>query len=146
MGFSRQEYWSGLLHPPPGDLCDPGMEPKSPVAPELQADSLALSHRGRPYISSMFSMDSECSCSVHFTFCYLELSTAGIDPHPMGNATESRDPGSRNTLICVCCLVTKSRPTLCNPVDRSMPGSSVHGISQARILEWVTISFSRGSS
>ena len=37
-------------------------------------------------------------------------------------------------------------PTLCDPVDYSPPGSSVHGILQARILEWVAISFSRGSS
>ena len=44
------------------------------------------------------------------------------------------------------CLVTPSRPTLCDPVDCSPPGSSVHGILQARILEWVVISFSSGSS
>ena len=37
-------------------------------------------------------------------------------------------------------------PTLCDPMDSSLPGSSVHGIFQARVLEWVTISFSRGSS
>ena len=37
-------------------------------------------------------------------------------------------------------------PTLCDSVDCSPPGSSVHGILQARILEWVAISFSRGSS
>ena len=37
-------------------------------------------------------------------------------------------------------------PTLCDPVDCSLSGFSVHGILQARILEWVTISFSRGSS
>ena len=37
MGFSRQEYWSGELVPSPGDLSDPGIEPKSPT---LQADSL----------------------------------------------------------------------------------------------------------
>ena len=36
--------------------------------------------------------------------------------------------------------------TLCDPVDCNLPGSSVHGILQARILEWVAISFSRGSS
>ena len=35
MGFSRQECWSGLPCPPPGDLPDPGMEPTSPVSPEL---------------------------------------------------------------------------------------------------------------
>ena len=43
-------------------------------------------------------------------------------------------------------LVTQSCPTLSNPVDCSLPGSSVHGLLQARILEWVTIPFSRGSS
>ena len=43
-------------------------------------------------------------------------------------------------------LVTKSHLTLCHPMDCSPPGSSVRGISQARILEWVAISFSRGSS
>ena len=42
-------------------------------------------------------------------------------------------------------LVTKSCPTLCDPVDSSPPGSSVHGILQARILEWVAIPFSRES-
>ena len=44
--FSRQEYWSGLSCPPPGDLLDPGMEPASPVSPALQVDSLPLSHKG----------------------------------------------------------------------------------------------------
>ena len=43
MGFSRQEYWSGLPCPPPGDLPDPGIKPGSPA---LQADSLLLSHQG----------------------------------------------------------------------------------------------------
>ena len=37
MGFSRQEYWSGLPFPSPGDLTDPGIEPRSPA---LQADSV----------------------------------------------------------------------------------------------------------
>ena len=48
MGFSRHEYWSALPCPSPGNLPDPGMEPVSPVAPALQADSLPLSHRGSP--------------------------------------------------------------------------------------------------
>ena len=46
MGFPRQEYWSGLSFPPPGDLPDPGIKPASPVSPALQADSLPLSHLG----------------------------------------------------------------------------------------------------
>ena len=43
-------------------------------------------------------------------------------------------------------LVAQSCLTLCNSMDYSPPSSSVHGILQARILEWVAISFSRGSS
>ena len=39
--------------------------------------------------------------------------------------------------------VAQSCPTLCDPMDSSQPGSSVHGIFQTRILEWVAISFSR---
>ena len=42
--------------------------------------------------------------------------------------------------------VTQSCPTLCDPMDCSLPGTSVHGILQARVLKWVAISFSRGSS
>ena len=42
--------------------------------------------------------------------------------------------------------VAQSCPTLCDPIDCSPPGSFLHGILQARILEWVAISFSRGSS
>ena len=42
--------------------------------------------------------------------------------------------------------VAQSGLTLCDPVDCSPPGSSVHGILQARILEWVAVSFSKGSS
>ena len=44
------------------------------------------------------------------------------------------------------CLVAQSCLTLCNPMDCSPPGSSHHGILQARILEWVVMPFSRGSS
>ena len=50
-------------------------------------------------------------------------------------------------VVCLClCLVAHLWPTLCNPLDCSLPGSSVHGIFQARILEWVAIFFSKGSS
>ena len=47
--------------------------------------------------------------------------------------------------VCVC-STAQSCPTLCNPIDYSLPGSSVFGVFQARILEWVVISSSRGSS
>ena len=42
MGFSRQQYWSGLSFPTPGDLPNPGIEPASPAAPALQPDSLLV--------------------------------------------------------------------------------------------------------
>ena len=47
--------------------------------------------------------------------------------------------------MIVLCSVAQSCPTFCDPMNWSLPDSSVHGISQARILEWVAISFSRGS-
>ena len=48
MGFSRQEYWSGLPFPSPGDLPDPGIKPRSPV---LQADALLSEPPGKPITS-----------------------------------------------------------------------------------------------
>ena len=44
MGFSRQEYWSGLSCPPPGDLLDPGIEPVSSTAPALAGGFLPPAH------------------------------------------------------------------------------------------------------
>ena len=49
-------------------------------------------------------------------------------------------------LMSVCVLVTQLCPTLCDPMDYSPPGFSVHGILQARILEWIAIPFSRVTS
>ena len=45
MQFSRQQYWSSWPFPPPGDLSNPGIEPMSPAAPALQANSVPWSHR-----------------------------------------------------------------------------------------------------
>ena len=90
MGFSRQEYWSGLPFPSPRDLPNPGIKPECPA---WQAGSLPL--------------------------CYL---------------------GSPIAFMCVCSV------PLCNRMDYDPPGSSVHGILQARILEWVAMPSSMGSS
>ena len=58
MGFSRQEYWSGLPFPSPGDLPNTGIEPRSPA---LQADSLPTLLRGKPimylFIIYVFSFE-----------------------------------------------------------------------------------------
>ena len=48
--------------------------------------------------------------------------------------------------MCCVCLIAQSCLILCDPMNCSPPGSSIHGILQARILEWVAIPFSRGSS
>ena len=49
--------------------------------------------------------------------------------------------------VFMCCTeLLQSCPALCDPIDCSLPGSSVHGILQAKILEWVAVPFSRGSS
>ena len=45
IGFSMQEYWSGLPFPSPGDLPNPGIKTSSPLAPFLQADSLLVRHQ-----------------------------------------------------------------------------------------------------
>ena len=60
------------------------------------------------------------------------------DPLPCLNVSKTFCTGT--------CSVTKLCPTLCNPMGFRLPGSSVHGILKARILEWIAISFSWGSS
>ena len=97
MGCSRQEFWSGLPCPPPGDLSDPEIKPLSLMSPALQAGSLPLAPPGK--LSKNYLLPFAPSC-----------------------------------------------PTLCDPMDSSLPGSTIHGIFQARILEWAAISFSRVSS
>ena len=53
MRCSRQEYWSGLLFSPPGDLPDLGIKPVSPVSSALAGDSLPLCHLGSPIHTHM---------------------------------------------------------------------------------------------
>jgi len=57
-----------------------------------------------------------------------------------------RHSGYTDTLLCMCARSLQLCPTLCHPMDCSPPSSSVRGILQARILQWVAISSSRGSS
>ena len=68
MGFSRQEYWSGLPFPSPGDLPNPGIEPRSPA---LQADALPSEPPGRPktyllgHLNFRIVRESICVVSSH---------------------------------------------------------------------------------
>ena len=63
---------------------------------------------------------------------------------PQFNYLSHMESYSQTSLCCVC--VVQSCLILCNPMDYSLPDSSAHGILQARILKWVAIPFSRGSS
>ena len=65
-------------------------------------------------------------------------------PNSMGNRV-CFSPLLLSVIICCCCVRILCL-TLCDPMDCSPPGSSVHGILQARVLEWVAMPSSRGSS
>ena len=81
MGFSRQEYWSGVPFPPPGDLPAPGIKPETapPVAPVLMADSLLLSRQGNPMVPSVQFSSVVQSC---LTLCNpVNHSTPGRPVH-----------------------------------------------------------------
>ena len=81
------------------------------------------------------------------------LSIQQTIPEISASMTHSLQVRKRSTLLAVVSrfpkvkvLVAQSCPTLCDPMDCSLPGSSAHGVLQARILDWVAIPFSRGSS
>ena len=63
-----------------------------------------------------------------------------------GRSQLPEDLETHHTLLVICCFVAKLCLTLCDPMDCSPPGSSVHGTLQARILEWVAFPRSRRSS
>ena len=97
MEFFRQQYWSRLPFPPPGGLPNPGMEPASPASPALQADSLQLSHQGKP--TSMVAKSLQ-SC---LTLC------DPIDGSPPGSPWDS--PGKNTGVGChflLQCMKVKS--------------------------------------
>ena len=139
MGFSGQEDWSGLLCLPPQDLSDPGIEPVSPVALELQADSLLLSHWGSPVCIWaciwLYSRASTYQHGIRIWFLYHFISVGwNFILYPFFCA--------RHSTVAAAAKSLQSCPTMCNPRYSSPPGSPIPGILQARTLEWVAISFS----
>ena len=74
-GFSKQEYWSGLPCPPPGDLLNPGIEPRSPT---LQADSLLSELPGKPMFLIFFKIFSLILFLIQISFCSLTFSIASF--------------------------------------------------------------------
>ena len=86
------------------------------------------------------------SRSSHILGIKTKLSTAYQIPRgELQPDTAHAGPSVTTQSACVC-SVPQSCPTLCDPVDCRPPGSSVHGILQARVLEWVATPSSRGSS
>ena len=82
MGFSRQEYWSRLPRPPPGDLPNPEIEPVSPESPALQADSLPPSHREISYFICTFLLQFRSVAQPCPTLCDpMDCSTPGLPVH-----------------------------------------------------------------
>ena len=137
MGFSRQEYWSGVPFPSPEDLSKPGIEPKSPT---LQADSLPSEPPGKPYNNTGVGSHS---------FLQGNLPNPGIEPKSptlQMVSLPAESPGKPKTMPAAAAAVAaksfQSCPSLCDPMDGSPPGSAVSGILQPRTLEWVAISFS----
>ena len=74
MGFSRQEYWSGLPSPPPGDCPDPGWDPRLLHLFHLQADSLPLAPPGKP-----------CALNIYLKSNYSSFTLLPVLYHRSGN-------------------------------------------------------------
>ena len=140
MRFSRQECWSGLPCPPPGDLPYPKMEPMSLISPALTCGYFTTSAtwetqefwNGLLFPPPRDLPDARGRTCISCSFC---IAGRFFITEPLGKSK-----------AMMKMLVVQSRLPLCNPIDYSPLGSSVYGILQARILEWVTILFSRRSS
>ena len=122
LGFSRQEHWSGYLR--------------------LYSNK---------YVFQSFLMAWITSNSCQFP----ELKLRDISLTANSPNIRREYPATLAHLVfeyhisrslCVCAKLLQSCLTLCNPMDCSPTGSSVHGILQARILEWIAVPFSRWSS
>ena len=87
-------------------------------------------------------------CLAYVCVCVLVAQSCPIlcDPMDCSLPGSSVHGISLCVWVCGCMLLAQSCLTFCNPMQCSSPGSSVHGTSRARILKWVTIPFSRGSS
>ena len=90
--------------------------------------------------STIYWKDYLCSIVLLLLFCWISID------YIYWLYLISTDYIYRLSIMSHLSEVIQSCPTLCHPMDCSIPACSVHGILQARILEWVAISFSRGSS
>ena len=140
MGFSRQEYWRGLPFPTPGHLPNTGIEPPSSAL----ADGFFTTSATWGALKITLWTEDEMAGWHHHLNGHGFVWTPGVGLARWGSLghKESDTTERLNWTDLRCCLVAKLSPSLCYPTDCSPPGSSVHGIFQPRILEWVAISFS----
>ena len=142
MEFSRQQYWSGEPFSSPADLPDSGTEAGFPA---LQAYSLPSKSPEKPeyyLLLLLLLVASVVSDSVR-----PQRWQPTRLPHPWDSPGKNTGVGCHFLLQCMKVKseseVTQSCPTLSDPMDCSLPGSSIHGICQARVLERGAIAFSR---
>ena len=98
---------------------------------------ILVQHRFSLELTSRSNSISHCN-KLYFPLILFHIWKFFSNLHP--------DHDTSFSLVTKWSEVAQSWPTLCNPIDCSPPGSSIHGIFQARVLEGVAISFSRGSS
>ena len=138
--FPKQEYWSWLPFPSPGDIPGPGIKPMSSALlaggffttepPAKSTHTHTHTHTHNLFVQILFSYRSLQNVEQS-SLC----STLG--PYQLFILCIVR----RVVVVCARQVVSH-----CDPMDRSPPVSSVHGISLANLLEWMAISDSRGYS
>ena len=135
MELSRPEYWSELPFPFPGIFPTQGLKPG---LSHCRWILYQLSHKGSPILTlGRWKRRGNCEMAgaARRGSQNFELDSTFAE-----TLFKVRDTEVKWSVVAHSCL------TLCYPMDSSLPGSAIHGIFQARILEWAAISFSRGSS
>ena len=105
---------------------------------KISKTNILIKFQSKIKFISCFKSQRSCCVSTSYSFAMKSL--------PLSKCIWDIFQKFSKVFYPCCCLVPKLCLTLCDPVNCSPPGSSVHRISQARILEWAAISFSRGSS
>jgi len=144
MGFSRQEYCSRLPCPPSGGLPDPGIKPTSLVSCIGKQLLYHYHPLGSPLITMLLLLLLSRFSPVRSVRPHRRQPTRL--PHPWDSPGRNTGVGCHFLLQCIKVKseseVAQSCPTLSDPMDCNLPGSSIHEIFQARVLEWGAIAFS----
>ena len=117
------------------------------IKKSLKNSSLCRSFKPLHRLHVQLAGSTSCVTRGGFLACDPPRSLAVILGPQLIRAVLSQEELSASCLLSFLCVLSlQSCPALCDPTDRSPPGNSVHGIVEARLLEWVAMPFSRGSS